>query len=550
MGRVTLLWYIIGSHKCRFITLFNLCFNLLMQTLAKPELQNLGFIWGPKQSTSQFSWLQFADDAVIVSNCVKDAQTLLDVFTSWCAWSCMTIRLDKCCSFGMMKSSRTILQSEPALYINNEKIPIVPTGESFVYLGKTYDFAMNNMVAKSKICEKLEKLLCITSSFQISSQMKLQIMNRFIRTQLSFELRLYNFGKTWITQNLDSVCYQHIRVWLELPISCCIKEVATLPKSKCGLGIPSFSEEYERLWLRKRYTLLNNKQPEMQRIWNESSHSHVEIDSLLNTNENIRTAMTSMKSRQENEAVTHLFSLSIQGMSIKTVTENIQKTTVSIWSEVLNSLPQYLFNFPRKALLQQLPTAGNLYRWKKVDSPNCGLCKSGEQSNKHVLSHCSATCSLTRYTSRHDKILDILAQWLTSVKTNDTSLFADVSSGLYSKIDNVFEPVCRPDVVLVKKSRVFVLELTVCHESNLLKSKLYKLNKYENIKHHLKPEHSHSTVELFTLEISVLGFVSDLSEFCKSMKLPKLPRYVYDSIIRSAIYSSYNIYCLRNTESA
>ena len=120
-------------------------------------------------------------------------------------------------------------------------------------------------------------------------------MNRFIRTQLSFELRLYNFGKTWITQNLDSVCYQHIRVWLELPISCCIKEVATLPKSKCGLGIPSFSEEYERLWLRKRYTLLNNKQPEMQRIWNESSHSHVEIDSLLNTSENIRTAMASMK---------------------------------------------------------------------------------------------------------------------------------------------------------------------------------------------------------------------------------------------------------------
>ena len=200
---------------------------------------------------------------------------------------------------------------------------------------------MNNMVAKSKICEKLEKLLCITSSFQISSQLKLQIMNRFIRTQLSFELRLYNFGKTWITQNLDSVCYQHIRVWLELPISCCIKEVATLPKSKCGLGLSSFSEEYERFWLKKRYTLLNNKQPEMQGIWNESSHSHVEIDSLLNTCENIRTAMASMKSRQENQAATHLFSLSLQGMSIKTVTENIQKTTISIWSEVLNSLPHY-----------------------------------------------------------------------------------------------------------------------------------------------------------------------------------------------------------------
>ena len=121
---------------------------------------------------------------------------------------------------------------------------------------------------------------------------------------------------------------------------------------------------------------------------------------------------------------------------------------------------------------------------------------------------------------------------------------------IITMIDNVFEPVCHPDVVIVKKSRVFVLELTVCHESNLLKSKLYKLNKYENIQQHLKPEHSHSTVELFLLEISVLGFASDLSDFCKLMKLPKLPKSVYDSIFRSALYTSHNIYCLRNTESA
>ena len=122
--------------------------------------------------------------------------------------------------------------------------------------------------------EKLKSLLHITSSLHVSSQLKLQIMNRFIQTQLSFELRLYNIGKTWISRSLDFLCYQHIRIWLELPVSCCVKEIATLPKSKCGLGIPSLSDDYERLWLKKRYNLQNSTQPDIQQIWEESSHSH------------------------------------------------------------------------------------------------------------------------------------------------------------------------------------------------------------------------------------------------------------------------------------
>ena len=297
----------------------------------------------------------------------------------------MTIRLDKCCSFGMTKNNKTIVQNEPALYINGEKIPTIPPGESFVYLGKTFDFAMNNSVAKAKICEKLNILLQITTSLHVSSQLKLQIMNRFIRTQLSFELRLYNFGRTWISQNLDSLCYQHIRIWLELPISCCVKEIATLPKSKCGLGIPSLSDDYERLWLKKRHNLQNNTQPEMRLLWKESSHSHVETDSLL-MDGNAQAAMTNLKSIQMNQAKDHLFSLSLQGISVKTVLENIHRTRISLWSEVLNSLPQYMYNFARKALLQQLPTASNLFQWKKIDSPKCCLCNSSEaQSNKHVL---------------------------------------------------------------------------------------------------------------------------------------------------------------------
>jgi hypothetical protein len=56
--------------------LFNICFNTLMLTLSKPELKGLGYIWGGKNSTDRRSWLQFADDAVVISNSVKGCQAV------------------------------------------------------------------------------------------------------------------------------------------------------------------------------------------------------------------------------------------------------------------------------------------------------------------------------------------------------------------------------------------------------------------------------------------------------------------------------------------
>ena len=76
------------------------------------------------------------------------------------------------------------------------------------------------------------------------------------------------------------------------------------------------------------------------------------------------------------------------------------------------SMPQHIFNFARKALIQHLPTASNLFRWKKIGK-NAVYC-NGFQSNKHVLANCSAVVSLERYTRRHNNILQLLAEWIST----------------------------------------------------------------------------------------------------------------------------------------
>ena len=98
------------------------------------------------------TWLQFADDAAIVSNDSSDAQSLLNTL---CNWANMTIRLDKCCSFGMMKVKGHYEQVQPAIFVNGVKIPQITLGGSFTYLGKIFTFDINNSEAKQNLIKKI-----------------------------------------------------------------------------------------------------------------------------------------------------------------------------------------------------------------------------------------------------------------------------------------------------------------------------------------------------------------------------------------------------------
>ena len=197
-----------------------------MKAISQPAYKNLGYIWGAKGTNHhQRSWFQFADDAAIVSSDTKGSQALLNLFQAWCAWSNMTIRLDKCMTFGMLKSKAGYQQILPVLSIDGEQIPPVPIDSGFTYLGRYYDFHMNDNVPKEALQRKLESLLSTTSKLKVRPQVKLKILNRYISTQILFELKTYDFSFTWIENNMDAVCLRYVRTWLELPVNACLKEV-------------------------------------------------------------------------------------------------------------------------------------------------------------------------------------------------------------------------------------------------------------------------------------------------------------------------------------
>src|SRR6218665_670194 len=138
----------------------------------------------------------------------------------------------------------------------------------------------------------------------------------------------------------------------------------------------------------------------------------------------------------------------LTGMA-KVVTEAVTKKAITLWSNTVNELTAWSFKFVRKAFQQLLPHAANLVRWKRITDPVCHLCNNGQwQTNKHVLSNCNSTTALTRYTRRHNLVLEKITQWILETKSNDQIVFADVElSGAHS-MGELFEPSVRPDLAV------------------------------------------------------------------------------------------------------
>src|SRR6218665_3214968 len=88
------------------------------------------------------------------------------------------------------------------------------------------------------------------------------------------------------------------------------------------------------------------------------------------------------------------------GQSGYRVVTAVTKKTIPLWSNTVNELTASSFKFVRKAFQQ-------------ITDPVCHLCNNGQwQTNKHVLSNCNSTTALTRYTRRHNLVLEKITEWI------------------------------------------------------------------------------------------------------------------------------------------
>ena len=212
-------------------------------------------MWGSSDALHKRSWMQFVDDAALITHDANGVQTLLNIATAWCSCADMKLRINKCSTFGMQRTYASYVQFQPVLCVGDQVLPPVEMDKSFKYLGKLFNFGMREIEIKEQLEERLSGILITTSCLKIKPQTKLRILRLYLPTQFTFELRVYEISLTWITQHLDAMIDDNVRRWLALPVSSCVSEILSLPKSKGGFSVTLLKSLTEKLHMTQSHSL-------------------------------------------------------------------------------------------------------------------------------------------------------------------------------------------------------------------------------------------------------------------------------------------------------
>ena len=532
VGRGVLQW------DCLSPLTFNLCFNTFIHYISHQKFNQFGFSLNSLYPTH---WFQFADDAAVITGLEKENQVLLNHFSRWCTWAGMIIRVDKCSSFGIKKASTSSIQFLPKPAINNVFVPPIDSGKSFRYLGRYFNFSMDNQHHMSDLLDTTNTLMNKINDLPCHPKNKLLLYHRFLLSKISWNLTIADISKTWIIENLDSVVSKYIRQWLELPISATLSSLI-INKSKYGISLVLPSTKFVQCQTTIRNTLKSSPNYDIVNLWEDTSHhTNIQYDQYKNT----KHALKAIQSQHEDRIHHELMS---QGFIISSILKYSFSNTTPLWSKVQQSLPKNIFNFTIKYLNNTLATRKNLHKWSLSQSPSCSFCLQSE-TLQHIVSSCKSYLDHGRYNWRHDSVLLCLSKSLSSLV--EWSIYADLPS--FPSPSLISGNTSGPDLILhTKRSKfLYIVELTVGFESNLKANSERKLNKYLPLVASLSS--SYDEVKFINVSMSALGVFDksceSLTKMLKDLDIEvPIQRRLLSKVMNIAIRSTYYIFCRRNKD--
>ena len=198
-----------------------------------------------------------------------------------------------------------------------------------------------------------------------------------------------------------------------------------------------------------------------------------------------------------------------------------------------------------------LPTAANLFKWKKITSNKCKLCKC-IQTTHHILNICNVSLENGKFLWRHNNIVNYVLQCLDPTKYKIYSDLPGHTIGAGSVPPEVCITTQKPDIVIFdeKEKTMQIFELSVPFEQNIEQRHTEKSNKYA----HFTTDCTGYNCSVRAFEIGSHGYIlthnhSALYSLHKLTKPGiKLSKFK-ENISALAVYSSYHIFITRNEES-
>ena len=530
-------------------------FNTVMNTLVDSIIQRYSQLgYSLNSAHSRINLLQYADDTCLIGDGPSSCQRLLSITESWLDWSGMRANVPKCVSVAIKASTGKAYN--PTLKLNNEPIPYL--GETtFRFLGAPVAIHSTSDQSREHLVSKLTSMLQKIDATSITRQQKLKLFKVSLCPRLTWDLSISDLPISWLQSQLQPIATRFLKRWSGLARSADPNRLF-LPRANGGLELPHLVTMYKKLHASKAgshmlssdssvraiATQVTLRESQLQRV---SFRPHQVVVGVMEEDPGApkKKVLSRVKAKIQAEdtasKLAHTSSLPVQGLTVR----EYEGSAAQNWSIAVFSLPEWIFKFALNAVTDTLPHNVNLCKWKKLSSPQCQLC--GEtQSLAHILNSCQKALVLGRYSIRHDGVLKVIVDFLQHHMTAGFQITADLPGQQYTFPQDIAPMDLRPDIVMWSTSVIYLVELTVPFETNIVGAAERKAHRYQELASACG--HSHHT-SIITLEVGSRGFLSitGFQQLYQLVQAKATDRAAFErDIIRHVVSSSYDIWCKRN----
>lgn len=473
-----------------------LLFNLAMDPLlCKLEESNNGYHQGLNSITA----MAFADDLVLLSDSWENMKRNIEILETFCNLTGLKTQGQKCHGFYIKPTKDSYTVNDCAAWtIGGTPLNMIDPGDSEKYLGLQIDPWTG--VAKSNLDTKLDFWLQQIGKAPLKPLQKIDILKTYTIPRLTY-LADHSELKAGFLEALDLKIRSTVKEWLHLPACTCDAILYSSTKDG-GLGITKLAGLIPSVQARRLHRLAQSSDETMKvflekdqmeqtykKLWVQAGGDREKIPSIWDTKPvSVSSRLNGATETSEWEAA------SSKNKFPKPC--NWRKTEFNNWTKLVSQgrgignfegdkiSNHWLENYrgiPHRKLLTALQLRANVYPTREFLARGrqdkhikaCRHCKADNETCAHIIGNCPATQDAR--IKRHNYICEVLSR---EAKKKDWVVFQEPHLR-----DNNKE-LYKPDLVLVKDARAFVVDVTVRYESaktSLEEAAAEKVDKYKHL---------------------------------------------------------------------
>ena len=386
----------------------------------------------------------FMDDMTVLSETEAETRSLLENLDRFISWARMSFKPKKSRCLSLRKGKMV----EVSFQVAGQDIPTVKS-EPVKSLGRWYDASLKDTQRGVETMNSTIEGLHIIDKSGLQAKHKLWCLQFMLIPKLLWPLLVYDICISTV-EKIESKINKFTRRWLGVPPG--LTDVALYCRqAKLKLPLKSVTEEYKTGKVRL-HSMLEYSQDEVVRLaktslktgrkWKvdkvvKGACEELRLKEIMGHTQNNRQGLgcTEMKwwSKAEGKEKRDMVIQEVrQEEDMARLQKAVQQSQQGQWTSWETAIQRSLTwndiwhmsplrtSFILRSTYDLLPSNKNLVKWGKTSDPNCPLC-GGIQTVEHVLSSCKTALADGRYTWRHNRVLEQLAEAVRTGRGKRTS---------------------------------------------------------------------------------------------------------------------------------